>query len=143
MSWWEQRTVRGVRGLIVSREKKRMCDHDSVEFKFKNGTGSVVYVTQARLSRCSRRMRALGDLDIGFGYWPMKFLDERGYYSRQEVILQTADDGKTAVAVREFPKGLQEYRPSAARRLWPFPKYFCLEYVAMVGDRRYRVATRL
>jgi hypothetical protein len=146
--FWTRRKVRNVPNLEVSLSQCRMRisgkKHDGVNLNFLNNTGSVVYITNARLLKCSPRFpippEALRDI-AEFSH-ELKFLDNNTKrYIKRQITLHTNEEAVTCIALRELDKELLLFKLSWIRRLLRKRKYFCLEYVAMVGNHKYKVYT--
>jgi hypothetical protein len=89
--------------------------------------------------------------DISGGWRELKF-ERGGVLNEQERILQTNDSVLTNIAVSQpMDPTFYAHRPedsshSGDRREWfrkfcRYPKYFRLQYTAMVGEERYFVDT--
>jgi hypothetical protein len=68
-----------------------------------------------------------------------------GRFEGHQIILQTGEadaQATTGIAVQTaMQASFIQYRRSRLRRIFKRPKYFVLEYTAMVGDKKYSVAT--
>ena len=65
-----------------------------------------------------------------------------GQYLHRYITLETGLAAKVSVAVNErLPEDFYSYRTPWLRRRLGVRKYFVLEYTAVVGDKRYLVAT--
>jgi hypothetical protein len=116
-----------------------------VDFIFTNRTGSVVYLNRARLrERQSRFPVPLWAVkDIGDGWRELKFLDRSmNQLTQDECILQTNDRAVTNIAIsQQMGSEFYSYRPRWMRKWFRCPKYFRLQYTAMVGNRKCSVDT--
>jgi hypothetical protein len=62
--------------------------------------------------------------------------------NQREIILQTNCKAETGIALDSRPSNeIFSFKPKMWRRILRYPKYFSLEYFAMVGDKRYHVST--
>ena len=148
---WSQRRVRNIPNLEVSvldhkgGLKIGEQDYSSIEIRFANNTGSVVYLTNYRVLRCTKNFLVHSDAerDIEDGTVPIKFFDPPTKRFRlRQITLQTGDKASTAIPLQTVPnKELLSHRPSWLRKAFNWQKYFWLEYTAMVGSKRYRVRT--
>jgi hypothetical protein len=132
--------VRLLPGIILIGEQS----HDAVSFDFINHTGSVVYVTGARIKKCTGQFSVPIDAsrDIAEGSYHMSFMDANGGFVHRELTLQTNQSGRTCMAINApMSQTFYTYLAPWYRRLFQNPKYFVLEYTAMVGTSRYSVAT--
>jgi hypothetical protein len=69
-------------------------------------------------------------------------MNEDGQYLRRELTLQINDAAHTAIAVSApMPESFYTFRPTWFRRKIRSPTYFVIEFTAMVGTIRHRVAT--
>jgi len=117
--------------------------YDTVGFAFTNRTPSVVYVRRVRLRENQKNFPIPPAAVRSVSGWrEIKFENQNGQLVDDERILNTTDRALTSIAVSK-PMGneIHSYRPGWLRRLFRLPKYFMLEYTAMVGERKYSVAT--
>jgi len=116
----------------------------AVHFSFLNNTGCIVYLTNVRILKCSKKFIIDKDasMDIAESSYELKFMDKNnGHYIHRQIILQTDETAQTSIAVEdEVNKEILSYKRSKLRQRFRRPKYFCLEYVAMVGNKRYKVS---
>ena len=118
--------------------------HAAVAFDVLNHTGAVVYLTGARIKRCSGSFTVPIDaaFDIGGQSYHLSFTNNQGGFTEREITLQTNQTGRTAIAVdAPLPNAFYTYRAPWYRRIIRWRKYFVLEYTAMVGTDRRFVAT--
>jgi hypothetical protein len=147
--WWNTRMVNNISNLLVTFEKSRdmiigtvVCP--AVYIVFSNRTGSVVYVNRPQLRNCSARFPIPTDAarDIAENSHPLSFLKPDGGFEGHQIILQTRDQARTGIAVQTaMTEPFYQYRGSRLRRMFRHPRYFLLEYTAMVGEKRYSVRT--
>lgn len=118
--------------------------YDGLLFNFVNNTGSVIYITNARLSKCSNLFKVHPDAsrDIAECSHELKFLDPVQHYSLRQITLQTNQEAITCIALSDFQPEILTFKPWAIRRKIGFRKYFRLDYAAMVGNKRYLVSTK-
>jgi hypothetical protein len=146
--FWQQRKVQGVPGLEVHFVdcKIRIGEqqHAAIDIVFTNHTGSVVYISGARVRSCTKNfpVPVEASRDVAQNSYHLKFTDSEGNYVMREVTLQTSQSGKTCMPAsqpmqREFFSHTASYVSRVLRR----PKYFVLEYTAMVGTARYSIST--
>jgi hypothetical protein len=145
---WQRRTVNNVSGLEVRLSPGNIHingqPHNAVSIDVINHTGAVVYVTGARIKSCSAHfpVPAAASRDIAEGSYHLAFIDPTGQFSQRELTLQTNQTSRTAIPVTSaFGQSFYTYRAPWYRRLVRAKKYFVLEYVAMVGKKRYSVRT--
>ena|SRR4030066_1274829 len=119
--------------------------HYAVTIEFTNHTGSVVYLTSPRLRCCSKLFPVPVDAhrDIAENSYHLKFIDEVGNFRLREVTLQTNNEkALTCIPVGDtLNPSFYVYTANIFRRIFRARKYFILEYTAMVGPRKYPVAT--
>jgi hypothetical protein len=118
--------------------------HTAISIEFTNHTGSVVYITGARIKRCSSLFPVPIDAsrDIAESSYHLKFMDQSGGFVHREQTLQTNQTARTSMATRDqLPEPFFTYNPPWYRRLLRMRKYFFLEYTAMVGTTRRSVKT--
>jgi len=147
--WWNDRKRSGLPGLdITPRERAakpikvgdKACT--GVQFNFINKTQEIVYLTDVAIVDHSDRFEPATDADRTLTEtYELKFLgpDKRTYHLRQ-MILQTNEEAQTVlpVIIPDMTAFLK-YRRSTLRALFFGPRYFALEFVAMVGQKRRRV----
>jgi len=151
---WNARKTQSIPNLEVSLSEAKlniwkMIDSKRVDteyaalwFKFSNQTGSTVYISNARLLKCTKLLNVAkaSTRDLSAAY-ELNFQVDNNLNQRQ-VILHTNCKTETAIALDSNPSlSIMQYKPSILRRIFRYPKYFCLEYVAMVGKKRYNVST--
>jgi len=118
--------------------------HHAVAIDVINHTGSVVYLTGARIKSCSALFAVPLDAsrDIAEGSHHLAFMNATGGFIEREYTLQTNRTANTGIAVvPTLNESFYQYRAPWYKRLIRLRKYFVLEYVAMVGKKRYSVAT--
>jgi len=145
---WNRRKVNNVANLEVrvfaGGIKIGANPHEAVAFDFINHTGSVVYVAGGRIKKCTDRFSIPVDAsrDIAEGSYHLSFMDADGGFVHRDLTLHTNQSRHTVIAVNTpMPQEFYTYRPPWYRRLFRAPKYFILEYTAVVGTTRYSVAT--
>ena len=118
--------------------------YPAVYMVFSNRTPSVVYLTNPQLTNCSALFPIPPDAarDIGANARPLSFVKPDGGFEGYQITLQTGDQAKTGIAVgAPMHATFYDYRASRLRRIFRRPKYFVLEYTAMVGEKKCSVAT--
>jgi hypothetical protein len=145
---WNHRRVNNIAHLEVQFAPGKIQmhgqPHTAVSIDFTNHTGSVVYLTGARIKRCSRLFRVPIDAskDIAEGSYHLKFMDETGGFVHREQTLQTNQNAHTCIATTsELPESFYTYSAPWWRRAFRARKYFLLEYTAVVGTTRRSVTT--
>jgi hypothetical protein len=155
--WWNARTVQKIPKLMVSflpplpdarlsLQAGTGTAHHSVNISFENQTGAIVYVTGPQIRNCSKLFTVPTEAvrDIGENSHPLSFYNDRTQiYEDHQVTLQTGEKRATIIAVdAPMDDTFYRYRPSLIRRWCGRPKYFILEYTAMVDKRKYSVSTK-
>lgn len=144
--YWYRRNVSGAPGLNVflSPDHTNMgnIQCDALVFRFVNNTGSVVYITNIRLFAGSQRIiHASADKDFSTNSYELKFLNGENFELRQ-ITIHTDNYGITFIPLSQHAsKELLTFSHSKWRSLFGFPKFFRLEYTALVDDSRYRVSS--
>ncbi|MGC9964820.1 MAG: hypothetical protein ABSE08_05400 [Syntrophobacteraceae bacterium] len=151
--YWKRKTVNNVPHLEVrlssgnieiGPDPHNAVAHNAVTIEVMNHTGAVVYLSGARIKRCSSLFSVPIDAgrDIAEGTHHLSFMDQAGHYIHRELTLQTNANALASIAVTSpLSESFYRYRAPWYRRLCRLRKYFVLEYTAMVGTRRYFVAT--
>jgi hypothetical protein len=151
--WWNRRRVNHIPNLMVSCAKsvvnigstpQDFVSRPALDIIFFNNTGSVVYLNRPRLRNCSTLFPIPTDVtsDIAENAYSLAFINPQGSYADRQVTVQTGNQARTGIALNsEMPDSFSRYRVSRLRRLTRRPRYFVLEYTAMVGEKRYSVAT--
>jgi hypothetical protein len=144
---WNRREVRFVPGLKLSLLKTTMKmdnkDCGAVEFQFLNNTGSVVFISNARLLQCTGlfKIHPGAYKDIVESSHELKFPDGTGTYSKRQVTLQTGESVKSLIAVESpIDDRMLSYRVPWYLSLLHSPKYFRLKYAVVVGEKQQRVS---
>lgn len=149
---WNRRTVHSVRGLEVSvspgNVKIGSTDYPAIDVRFINSTGSIVYVTGPRVRINSKTLRVPkeADRDIAQGALYFAAFDDdtnpSGEANVREFTLQTNRRRHGAIALIEvLPDDFYAHTAPRWRRILRRPKYFRLEYTAMVGRKLHSIAT--
>jgi hypothetical protein len=121
---WHRRKVNGVPGLEIHFTPGNITiggqPFSAVDIQITNHTGSVVYVSGARVRNCTNAFPVPVDAarDIAENSYHLKFMNSNGQFIDREVTLQTSASAKTCM-----------------------PAADPMEYTAMVGTARYSVAT--
>ena len=147
--WWAKRKVNNVSKLLVaftSVPAVTMSESfPAVAILFENQTGSVVYLNGPQIRNCSKRFTIPTEAvrDIGENAHPLSFLNRTtGVFQDHQATLQTSDKAQTVIAVtNQMPESFYRYKTPFLRRVFRRPKYFIMEYTAMVGEKRYSVST--
>jgi hypothetical protein len=153
--WWNNRTKQSVPDFKVTftpttRITIDGLDYDAVQLNFINQTGSIVYLHHGRLrevrknfpipSAASRNM-ADGKRELIFARSPTP-PNQNVRFDLYECILQTNEIVHAALATNQIMDDkFYSYRPRLLRRWLRLPKYFLLEYVVVVGEKKFSVAT--
>ena len=121
--------------------------HDAVMLTFINQTGSVVY-SRARLTEVQKNFPVpiAASRDMARGQRELVFLNPTSQiHDHYECILQTGGINGRAIASiavkQQMAEAFYSYRPALLRRFFSCPKYFLLEYVVVVGEKKFSVAT--
>ena len=145
--YWNNRKVNSIPNLEVSLAPSTIhinqSPYQAVDFNFKNNTGKIVYLTNPKISKASKSfpIPTAAARGIGKNSYELLFIDKNNHYTLTQIILQTAQMAKTSIAVdQQLPNTFYLYSPHCARKLISWSKYFKIEYIAMVGGKRYRVS---
>ncbi len=147
--WWNRRKVNSIAGLQVSFFHRGTtitiggAPYPAVDVEFLNATQSVVYLTHALISGCTKEfpISPAASRDIANDAYELKFLDKNQYVLR-EITLHTNTSAKTCIpAAAAPPATFYQHKAGLFRRLLRRPKYFRIEYTALVGDKRYKAST--
>lgn len=110
----------------------------------KNRTGGVVYLYRARLRerRENFPIPEAAARDLG-GWRELKFIEPgTGSQVDDEWIIQANNSAYTSIAVsKKMDSTFYSYRPRWFRSWFRCPKYFTVQYTAMVGEKKYSVET--
>ncbi len=148
--WWQRRRINNVPNLEVIFKLGGMqvgnAAGPAINITFLNHTGSVVYITSARIKNCSSAFSVPNnhaDRDSAENSYHLKFqLNGTGNFEYREITLQTNQSATTSIAVTTQPNdNFFSYVVPWYRRWFNYRKFFILEYTAMVGNTRYLVAT--
>ncbi len=147
--WWSNRKRQSVPHFEVLPQPGQTIigqqSFGAVDLIFTNRTGQVVYLSRARLRECQRRfpIPTTALRDISGGWRELKFAWRTPpLLNDHECILQTTDRVMTNIAVsRQMDNAFYSYRPGWFRRVFRRPKYFVLQYTAVVGEKKYSIET--
>lgn len=143
--YWYRRKVSNVPGLSIflsaDHTAVRNTPCDALFFRFINNTGSVVYITNLRLFAGSKAIiHEAADKDFSTSSYELKFLNGNDFELRQTTI---HTDGCAITCIPLFqpaPEEMLNFRHSKWHNWFGFPKFFRLEYTALVGDSKYDVS---
>jgi hypothetical protein len=151
LHWWFNRNRQSIPNLEVLPTGGQTTIHGqlytTVDFAFKNRTGSVVYLYHARLRESPKRFPVppAAARNISDGSRELKFAIQQNVnllFVADELVLQANSSGLTNIAVTQsMGTDFFSYRPSLLRIWFRRPKYFLLQYTAMVGEKKYSVST--
>jgi hypothetical protein len=151
LHWYFNRSRQGVPHLNVSLRPGGQTTVEgkqfpSLDITFTNQTGQVVYLSRARLR--GRRRLQIPLTPTTSGWYDLKFAwsktpSNQGIVPLQdfECILQTGETALTNIAARRSDDTFLSYRPWWFRRWLWWPKYFRMQYTAMVGEKQYKADT--
>jgi hypothetical protein len=139
--FWQGRKVQNVPGLEVALSHYSENPPEAL-FTFRNRTDSPVYLTKVGI-RCSRLfpVRADATRDIVSQSCELKFGKKWEFWDR-EVLISINDEKISGLGLNEkLSEEIIRYQPSWVKKVLGIKKYYTLEYVAVVGTRKYRVRT--
>jgi hypothetical protein len=151
--WWTHRKKQSVRHFRVTFSPEAISIGEAlcsaVALTFINQTGSIAYLSHARLKENMRHFPVpkQASRDMADGWRELVFALPPYYveFNQYECLLQTdVANGrvKAAIAVTtQMDEGFYSHRPTLWRRLLRYPKYFLLEYVVVVGETKHSVQT--
>ena len=147
--WWSTRKRQNIPHLeVISRKSETGINGQifpAVELIFANRTGRVVYLSRARLRECQKSfpIPSAAAKYISGGWRELKFQwSDPSKMVDHVCILQTNENVITSIAVtNQMDQDFDSYRPNWLRRRLRWPKYFLLQYTAMVGEQKYSVET--
>lgn len=146
--FFQRRRVRHVPGLEVWREPGHGTIHNEpcplLLFKFVNKTGKTVYLKNPSLRDVTPRvsLHEKTAQDTATGSCELKFRSHTRHFDIRHCIVQTDDACETAIYTNQTPDSdLVHFKAPVWRRALNRPKYFALEYFAVLEDRTYRVNT--
>lgn len=143
--YWYRRKVPNIPGLniFLSPDHTNMGNTpcDALLFRFVNNTGSVVYITNLRLFAGSQPLiHESADKDFSTNSYELKFLNGNNFELRQATI-HTDSCAITFIPLfQPAPEEMLKLRRSKWRNWFGFPKFFRLEYTALVGNSKYNVS---
>ncbi len=154
--WFHRRRVHSVQGLEVHFNPGSTLigsnpviaanpSYPAVSIHFQNHTGSVVYISGARIRNYSKNfpVTLVAARDIATDSYPLQFNNGNNMFALSEVTLHTGGSAQTVMpAGTAPPPDFFGHKRSRLLRLILPRKYFILEYAAMVGNTRYLVATK-
>ena len=146
---WNRRKVNSVPNLEVSLQRSSINingnQHPAINFTFKNNTGQIVYLSNARILKCSKLFNIPTDASRGIGSnsYELLFFDlQTNQYKHPQYILQTGASVTTSIAVtQQLSNDFYSYSASRLRQFIRFRKYFVVEYTIMLSGKGLRVST--
>jgi len=145
---WNRKTVNNINNFEVSISFNDQLDirntsYNGIVLTFLNNTGSIVYLTNARISKCTKRFMVCTDCtrDIADSSYELKFSHNYGLVDKRQITIQTNEKAYTCLGLRKFENEILLYSTPILRKIFKVPKYFCLSYIALVGDKKYKVVT--
>jgi hypothetical protein len=147
--WWNNHKTQGIPHFEVLPHPSVLTmngqEFPAVNLVFTNRTGRVVYVSRSRLRESPKNfpIPVEAGRDVSRGWRELKFAkDSTGNFTEDESILQTNNRLVTTIAVKQpMDEAFYSFRPGWLRRWFRRPKYFLLQYTAMVGETKYSVET--
>jgi hypothetical protein len=147
--WWSNRRTQSIPNLLVTFTPMNLNigpqQGDAVLLSFINRTGSIVYLTGAGLTEVRKRflVPVAASRDMASGRRELVFaIPPDPAFTLHECTLQTGERATAAIAINNpMDEAFYSYRPALLRRCLSLPKYFLLEYVAVVGEKKFSVAT--
>lgn len=143
---WNTRKIQNIPNLEVSPVAGILTigstTYPALWLRFSNQTNSIAYLSNARLFKCTRRLgvASASTRDLS-GAYELNF-SAGGNLNQRQIILHTNCQTETSIALDSNPSAaMLSFKPRLWRRLLRCPKYFCLEYIALVGKKRYNVST--
>jgi len=148
---WTKKSVNNIAGLEVVFRPGDIeifgIKHKAISIEFINHTQSIVYITNASIRRNttnfiipSNAAKNIGDSSRHLNFETIK--DNNIYFNKREVTIQTNGSARTCMAVEtNIDDSFYNYKPELWRRFIKKPKYFIIEYTALVGDVRFKVST--
>jgi len=146
---WTKRKVASVNRLeihLVSHEASiNGTQYPGIIITFANKTGSVVYLSNARLRERPRNLaihpvatRNISDSSCQLRFRPAH-TDQN--FDRRQIILQTDQDAQCWLPlVGHADDALFTYRPTRWLGVFRISRYFRMTFLAVVGDARCRVS---
>jgi len=147
---WNQRAVNNIPNLQISLSKGVTSSQGErkenfIWINFLNNTGSIIYLTNIRILKCSKLFQVdpKASRDISESSHELKFPNKKdNILTERQIILQTNEESGGGLQLKEtISDEMLTYKSSLWRRVLRRPKYFCLEYVVMIGNKRYKVNT--
>lgn len=149
--FWNNRTYSHIPGLEITFKLGRgQVDGEScpyLDIIFFNRTGKVVFLTDVKLvdfNSDNITIHEKASLDIVSHSFVLKFVDEHtNQFLNSYVILQTNDSAVTGLPIpinyngnkgKDLMNNLNSYKGRSGGT-----KFFNLEYIALVGDKKYKV----
>ena len=145
--WLVTRRRQNVSDFLVTFTPSKIAigdsDYDAITLTFINQTGSIVYLSHARLREVKKRFEVpvAASRDMARGQRELVFaIPPSTKFDQYECILQTdVTHGRVlaSIAIKNpMDDAFYSYRPCVLRRWFWAPKYFLLEYVIMVGQKK-------
>lgn len=146
--YWHRRSINNISGLEVRFKPGNIMitgtPHDAIGIEFINHTGSVVYLNDAWITKCTKSfiVPLNAGMDTGEGAYHLKFLDHNNGFTIREATIQTNNSANTCIAVEaKMGESFYRHKSKFPYRLFKRPKYFIIKYIAIVGNKRHKIET--
>ncbi|NQU99492.1 MAG: hypothetical protein HQ538_02030 [Parcubacteria group bacterium] len=147
---WNQRTINNIPNLQISLTKGASTingerKENFIWINFLNNAGSIIYLTNTRILKCSKLFQVdpRASRDIAESSHELKFPNKKdNILTERQIILQTNEESGSGIQLKyTISDDMLTFQSKLWRRLLRKPKYFSLEYIVMVGNKRYKVRT--
>jgi hypothetical protein len=146
---WSRRKLSSIPSLTVSMGRGEISipnnpNIPALTLTFINSSNSTMFITNPRLrnNRANLEIHPDSSRDFRSGYYELKFHDGNNAFNVDEEILRTNERTFTAIGLIQIPNvNFFNYKSNFFRNIFNYPKYFILQYTALVGNKRYLIKT--
>lgn len=142
--WYDNCWATRIPGLELSIDPGRWpSGEDSIVITFRNNTGSVVYITRPCLipQAGTFRVHSSATRNLSDGSHKLEFENGAGQFVIKEVTIQTGGNIRTGLALdAPLDLSVRQHICPWWRRLLRWPRFFRIQFIAMVGDRKHKIS---
>lgn len=145
--FWSIRKKSYINNLTVVTEPTEISINNkpnipAIKIIFINNTNSKIVLTNPKIKNNDSYFKIHTDSGRDFitGYYELMFHDSKQSYNFDYQVLRTSEKAFTSIGLSEYPDIMfYKYKPNFFRRIFSLPKYFVLEYTALVDNRSYQI----
>lgn len=145
--FWSKRKVSSIPNLTIALGRGNISIGDNpnivaLTLTFINNSNSTIFITNPRIkdNKKNFRVHPVSTKDFNSGYYELKFHDGNNAFNVDNKVLRTNDRALTVIGLSEMPDDtFLNHTSNFFKRIFNKPKYFILQFTALVGNRRYLI----